>query len=40
METDVALMVERQMLQCVVGLIPHSGPIELFLVPETAPRLV
>ena len=28
------------MLLCVTGSIPHSGPIEIFLVPTSAPRLV
>ena len=27
-------------VQCVVGSILHGGPIELFLVPASAPRLV
>ena len=27
------------MVQWVVGLILHGGPIELFLVPASAPRL-
>ena len=28
------------MVRWVVGLILHGGPIELFLVPASAPRLV
>ena len=28
------------MVRCVVGSILHSGPIELFFVPDSAPRLV
>ena len=28
------------MVRWVVGSIPHGGPIELFLVPASAPRLV
>ena len=28
------------MVQWIVGLILHGGPIELFLVPASAPRLV
>ena len=27
------------MAQWVVGSIPHGGPIELFLIPASAPRL-
>ena len=27
------------MVQWVVGSIPHGGPIELFLVPASAPQL-
>ena len=34
-------MVESQlMLRWVIGSIPHGGPIELFPVPASAPRLV
>ena len=34
-------VVERSlMVRWVVGLIIHGGPIELFLVPANAPRLV
>ena len=34
-------MVERPlMVHWVVGLIPHGGPIELFLALASAPRLV
>ena len=28
------------MVLCVVGSILHGGPIELFLIPASAPRLV
>ena len=28
------------MVQCIVGSILHGGPIELFLVPASAPQLV
>ena len=34
-------MVEHPlMVRWVIGLIPHGGPIELFLVPASAPKLV
>ena len=40
-ERDVAQWSERSfMVRWVVGLIPHGGPIELFLVTASAPRLV
>ena len=40
-ERDVAPWEERSlMVRWVVGLILHGGPIELFLVPPSAPRLV
>ena len=28
----------RALVRCVVGSIVHGGPIELFLVPASAPR--
>ena len=28
------------MVHCFIGLIPHGGPFELFLIPASAPRLV
>ena len=28
------------MVQCVVGLIPHGRPIELFIIPASAPQLM
>ena len=33
--TDPPLIV-----RVIVGSIPHGGPIELFLIPHSAPRLV
>ena len=28
------------LVQWVIRLIPHGGPIELFLIPDSTPRLV
>ena len=40
-ERDVPLWYERSlMVRWVVGSILHGGPIELILVPASAPRLV
>ena len=40
-ERDVAPWYERSlMVQWVAGSIPHGGPIELFLVPVSDPRLL
>ena len=40
-ERDVASWEGRSlMVRWVVGSIPHGGPIELFLVPASAPQLV
>ena len=39
-EQDVACGKNFHMVQWVVGLSPRGGPIELFLIPASAPRLV
>ena len=41
MERDVSSVVERLLVvRWVVGSTPRSGPIEIFLLPASAPRLV
>ena len=40
-DRDVAPWLDHSlMVQWVIGSIPHGGPIELFLIPASAPQLV
>ena len=40
MEQDVVLIEHQLKVQWVLGSIPHDGPIEIFLVPDSALQLV
>ena len=40
LELDTSMIEHLLMVQCVVGLIPHGRPIELFIIPASALQLV